>query len=92
MLLQTLVENAIKHGIGVAIDGGDVTIRAVRENGGVRLEVQNTGQISGAPAHADGLGLANARERLRLIYSGNARLSLRNGQGNVTATAIIPAA
>jgi len=92
MLLQTLVENAIKHGISQAIDGGDVFVSAVRENAIVRLEVANTGHLSAACSNANALGLANARERLRLLYGENASLSLRDGEDHVTATVVIPVA
>jgi two-component system, LytTR family, sensor kinase len=92
MLLQTLVENAIKHGISHATGGGDVFVRAVRENGIVRLEVENTGRLSAASSNTNPLGLANARERLRLLYGESASLTLRNGEDHVTATVVIPAA
>ncbi len=90
MLLQTLVENAIKHGIAQVTDRGDLTVRANRQNGGVRLEVENTGQLVES-SNGMKLGLANARERLRLLYGERASLSLQNGANSVIATVVIPA-
>jgi hypothetical protein len=91
MLLQTLVENAIKHGVSQVTDRGELIVRAARQDGNVKLEVENTGQLSES-SNGMKLGLANARERLRLLYGDRASLSLRNGTGSVTATVLIPAA
>lgn len=95
MLLQTLVENALKHGIAPLASGGDLLIRAGRTSDAVRIEVENSGQL-GKSAHdaaePGGLGLANTRERLRLLYGGRASLQLKDGgAGRVIATVQIPA-
>ena len=94
MLLQTLVENALKHGIAPLPSGGDLLIRAERDHDATRIEVENTGQLG---ANADGgaepagLGLNNTRERLRILYGGRASLQLRNREdGRVVATVLIP--
>ena len=52
--------------------------------------VENTGQLSGAPANPNQLGLANTRERLHLLYGNGASLSLQHGDGRVTATVLLP--
>jgi hypothetical protein len=90
MLLQTLVENAIKYGVSQVTERGDLIIRAARQNGNVRLEVENTGQLSESSSGMK-FGLANARERLRLLYGDRASLSLQNGVGSVMATVVLPA-
>lgn len=90
MLLQTLVENAIKHGIAQVKDRGDLIVRAARRGGNIRLEVENSGMLSES-SNGTKLGLANARERLRLLYGDRAELSLKNGEDRVTATVVIPA-
>lgn len=90
MLLQTLVENAIKHGIAQVTDQGDLTVRAARENGAVRLEVENTGELRES-SNGMRVGLANARERLRLLYGDRASLQLKGAGERVTATVTIPA-
>jgi LytS/YehU family sensor histidine kinase len=91
MLLQTLVENAIKHGIGRVAGKGELNIRGELKNGFVRLVVENTGQLDRcAPASPSQLGLANLRERLRLLYGDHATLSLDGEGGLVRASVSIP--
>lgn len=90
MLLQTLVENALKHGISPRPGGGDLLIRAVRNPGSTRIEVENTGELG--PPSENGVGLTNTRERLRILYGDRASLQLRDSpDGRVIATVLIPA-
>jgi len=91
LLLQTLVENAVKHGIARLPAGGDVVIRASLLAHSVVVEVENSGGLTEAAPEATQVGLANTRERLRILYGGRATLSLAaRGVGRVAATAIIP--
>jgi hypothetical protein len=91
MLLQTLVENAIKHGIARLPAGGDIVIRATPQADAILVEVENTGQIAPPAPGATQVGLANTRERLRIIYGGGANLALANrGPDRVVATARMP--
>jgi len=97
MLLQTLVENAVKYGISMRPEGGEIAILARRESGALRLQVTNPGAlVAGAPAlgsaqGSTGLGLANAASRLRLLFGDRASLELRPDKpGYVVAEAIIP--
>lgn len=95
MILQTLVENALKHGVARRPEGGDVRIHAAVNNGRLILSVTNTGELGAAhPAHVNDthLGLKNIRERLQLLYGDRARLSLKNGSGTVVARVEIPKA
>ena len=92
MLLQTLVENAIKHGVEQSPESGVLNIRAVREGERLRIEVENTGTLQTPEPRSTQIGLANARERLRILYAERARLDLLASQpGRVTATLLIPA-
>jgi len=59
MLLQTLVENGLKHGIARLPEGGELVIRAALEVNALRLEVENTGQIAESKREERQLGLAN---------------------------------
>ena len=77
MMLQTLVENAIKHGISKQIDGGVVRIVAEFKNSNLELLVQNTGQISSI-INQDGFGIKSTQDRLNLMYSGKAIFEIRN--------------
>ena len=90
MLLQSLVENALKHGIAPLTEGGDLTIRARMVGDTMLMEVENPGHITEPAAGATQLGIANIRERLRILYSGRARFELKNRDGRVAATALIP--
>lgn len=90
MILQALVENALKHGIARRPEGGDVQIHASANNGNLVLQVTNSGELG--PAHSSNtqLGLKNIRERLHLLYGDRASLSLQNGSGTVVAKVEIP--
>ncbi len=90
MLLQTLVENGLKHGIAHLPTGGDLRIRARVEQDVLLLEVENSGQLTGPAPGGTQMGLANARERLRLLYGGRAAIELTNGDGRVVARVRIP--
>jgi hypothetical protein len=76
MLLQTLVENAIKHGIADLPSGGLVRISAVMENDMLNVEIENPRPAAPAPARHEGVGLRNARDRLRLLFGACASLDL----------------
>ena len=97
MLLQTLVENAVKYGISTHPEGGEIAIIARRENDSLRLQVTNPGAFEPGTAKlarangSTGMGLANAANRLRLLFGEQATLQLRAGEpGRVVAEAVIP--
>jgi LytS/YehU family sensor histidine kinase len=93
MLLQTLVENAIKHGVEEAPTGGDLSIRAAVDGTQLRIDVENTGSLNQPRPDSMQIGLSNARERLRLLYGERASLNLAPaGRNRVAATLTIPAA
>jgi LytS/YehU family sensor histidine kinase len=75
MLLQTLVENAVKHGIAELPRGGRVKVDAVVRDGMLLLEVMNS-RPAGVVRAAEGTGLRNSAERLRLIFGPSASISL----------------
>jgi LytS/YehU family sensor histidine kinase len=75
MLLQTLVENAIKHGISQATGGGQLTIRACLQNGFVRLVVTNTGSLIGSPRSQSPGGRLNRTLRTPLARNAAATAS-----------------
>jgi LytS/YehU family sensor histidine kinase len=92
MILQALVENALKHGIARRPEGGDVQIHATAANGTLVLRVTNSGELGPARPGDTQLGLKNIRERLHLLYGDRASLSLHNGSGTVVAKVEIPKA
>lgn len=90
MLIQPLVENAIKHGLEPKIDGGEILIRGIEKDGRLRLEVHDTG-IGFKGEHDSGLGLSNIRERLSSIFGDNGRLRLEeNSPHGLIATIEVP--
>jgi signal transduction histidine kinase len=91
MLLQPLVENAVKHGLEPRVEGGTVTVGAREERGRLVLEVADTGVGQSAGAGA-GVGLANVRERLAAAFAGGARVEAgANPAGGFTVTLTLPA-
>lgn len=93
LLLQGLVENAVRHGIAPLRGGGALTLRIEKIDDRLRVCVANSGTLrpSTASHHHAGTGLANARARLRLLYADQAYLDLREDPpGCVQATLEIP--
>jgi two-component system, LytTR family, sensor kinase len=92
LILQPLVENAIKHGIEPHARPGIVELRARRENGALQLEVEDNGaglQPDGPSGF--GLGLSNTRARLEQLYGPNHRLEMLNGaRGGLLVRLSIP--
>jgi two-component system LytT family sensor kinase len=93
MLLQPLVENSIKHGLSPKIGEGRITLKSVRENGHVIIDVIDNG-VGVTAAHAErvqagGIGLRNVNERLRVIYGANYQLQLDSVPGEGTCARIV---
>jgi two-component system LytT family sensor kinase len=76
MMLQTLVENAIKHGISKQITGGVVRIISDFRNNFHELAVQNTGHLNGG-INAEGFGLSSTTNRLSLLYGDKAKFEIK---------------
>ena len=92
MMLQTLVENAIKHGLEPKPGGGTVWILARRDGDSVAITVADDGQGFGAAGGGTGIGLKNVRERLQLVYGPRASLAVvANVPDGVAATLTVPA-
>ena len=91
MIVQTLVENAVKHGISTLPDGGVVRLDVQLRSDRLQIIVRNTGRFKPA-ADGEGFGLQNASERLRLLYGDRASLTVReeaNGGGDHTVAELI---
>ena len=77
MALLTLVENAVRHGVDPREEGGRIEVRVQREGARLRAQVLDTGMgLRAGFEHGSGTGLANLRERLRLLYGKAASLAL----------------
>ena len=92
LVLQPLVENALKHGIAARAQGGLVRISAARLNGHVTLTVYNDGPAPSRDwASNSGVGLSNLQTRLRGLYGEKFKFSLENSErGGVVATVSVP--
>lgn len=90
MLLQPLVENAVRHGIEPKIGGGEISIRATLTEWALRIEVSDTG-VGMVSQDGSGTGLANIRARLATLFAERGRLTLEgNNSGGVTAILELP--
>ena len=91
MMLQTLVENAIKHGLEPKPGGGTIWILARRFDGQATITVADDGQGFGSATGGTGIGLKNLRERLQLTYGERASFSVvSNFPSGVAATLALP--
>lgn len=77
MLVQTLVENGVKHGVARLAKGGEIRVVARVAGGELKIEVSNSGQLYDS-GETTQVGLNNARERLRLAFGESATIALRN--------------
>lgn len=82
MMLQTLVENAIKHGISKKIEGGTIKIISDFKNSYHRLIVTNTGHLNG-DFNVDGFGISSTKSRLLLLYGEKAVFEIQNKSNNM---------
>ena len=89
MMLQSLVENAVKHGLEPKPEGGSLTVAAEIVHGRLAVTVADTGLGFGKAATAGtGIGLSNIRERLQLLYGSRATLTVAENPGGGTAVTI----
>jgi two-component system, LytTR family, sensor kinase len=90
MILQPLVENAIRHGVAPSRDGGWVEVASSTVNGTLRVDVRNS--TGGTPSKGTGVGLRNVEARLNYLYSGDASLAFGvTGDRIAIAALTIPA-
>ncbi len=97
MMLQSLVENAIRHGLEPKAEGGSISVRAEVQDGQLIVQVQDTG-VGFAPdapgtsgAAGGGIGLSNIRERLQLLYGAKASLQTSSpSSGGACVTITVP--
>jgi two-component system, LytTR family, sensor kinase len=90
LLLQPLVENAIKHGIAKRVEGGRIEVTGRRSEGRLQLRVYNDGPRLQADweATSAGIGIANLRARLQILYGSNFELDLSSPEAGGVAVAV----
>jgi two-component system, LytTR family, sensor kinase len=90
LILQPLVENAVKHGISKLVGAGRIEIRAQRVGERVVLSVHDNGPglVNGRPPAAEGVGLRNTRQRLAQLYGADQSLTLRCAEGGGFVTEV----
>lgn len=87
MLIQPLVENAIKHGLEPKVEGGEVALKAERDGDSIKITVEDTGMGFQGAANK-GVGLQNVRERLDKLFQGRAHLSIEENKPSGTRMVI----
>jgi hypothetical protein len=89
LLLQPLVENAVRHGIAHSLAGGTIQIEARVERGRLRIAVQNP-RDSGASSVGSGIGLDNVRRRLATLHGGDAEMRVSAGDTSFRVEISLP--
>jgi len=91
MMIQTLVENGIKHGISKLKKGGNLEIKTSVEGSYLTIEIRNSGKfLNGISRSSTGHGLKNTRDRLKLLYGDEATFDIRNAKDYVRTEVRIP--
>lgn len=91
LLLQPLIENAVRHGLAGLIEGGTITVRAGRHDGRLIVAVENPCDPDRPVLRGDGLGLANVRSRLATEFGSDARFDAQERGGSFRVELSIPA-
>ena len=89
MMIQTLVENGIKHGISKIPEGGEISITTSKTDADFKVEIVNSGQLLDDNKPDSGFGLENTRHRLELLFGKKASFSLKNLDDNHVISTII---
>jgi two-component system LytT family sensor kinase len=88
MLLQPIVENALKHGLAGKLSGGELTIRTELQDGRLRIAIADNGvgipKDRIAQVFQDGIGISNVHERLRVLYGADFRMDIESKEGEGT--------
>ena len=90
LMIQTLVENGIKHGVSKLTAGGTIQVKTLVENDRLKIRIRNSGHlINGEKTGRLGLGLKNTIQRLKLIYGDDASFHIVNENDNFVLTEVI---
>lgn len=86
LMVQTLVENAIKHGIAKLPEGGKLSVESKKNGTGMEIIIRNSGQYDANLIPESGYGMRNTIQRLSLLYSGKASLEINNEDSKTVIT------
>ena len=90
LMIQTLVENGIKHGISKLTAGGVIQVKTTVENNHLKIHIRNSGHLlNGVKRNKHGLGLRNTMQRLKLIYGDDASFRIANENDTFVLTEVI---
>lgn len=89
LMIQTLVENGIKHGISKLTAGGVLEIITDVRNGKLVVQIRNSGQVNEKKQSDSGFGIKNTVQRLQLLYGSDASLSIRNESDTMVLTELV---
>jgi two-component system sensor histidine kinase AlgZ len=90
LLLQPLVENAVKHGIATMVEGGIIRVSSSVEEGVLQVCVENAYDAEAPASRRQGLGLRNVRDRLETSFGSAARLTTEAGHNVFRTEMILP--
>ena len=91
LLLQPLVENAVRHGIATSVEGGVIRLEARRTGNRLRILIENPCDPEAPPRRGTGLGLTNVRQRLAARYGGDALFAARRLADRYLVVLSVPA-
>lgn len=90
LMIQTIVENGIKHGISKLTKGGLIQLKTYTQNDQLKIHIRNSGHmVNGVKRSSEGLGLKNTQQRLKLLYGDRASFRIVNEKDNFVLTEII---
>ena len=89
LMIQTLVENGIKHGVATLTNGGQISLKAWQEENQLKIQIRNSGQyVNGAGKNTTGYGIENTEQRLNLIFGKSASFNIGNENNQTVLTEI----
>jgi two-component system, LytTR family, sensor kinase len=91
LMIQTLVENGIKHGVSKLTEGGIIQMKTRVDRDHLKISIRNSGQfkVNGSHKNGSGIGMENTRQRLRLIYGDEASFKILAENNNFVLTEIV---
>ncbi len=89
LMVQTLVENGIKHGISTLVEGGILELTTQVDQGKLTINIKNSGQFQHLNGQRKGYGIANTVQRLKLLYGEEAKFTINNLDNEFVLTEIV---